>query len=152
MSDADVRRILTDEELERLREGYDRAAMWAGARRAVVMPFPPTERWLEFLGAELYDPERFEPRERERVLIGIFAGRPEEMTLSVHAYWGLAEGLSVEDIARTLALSGMYTGIGNYTLSMGILRRTLVTLKDLCAEHEGPIGFPLVFQALVAAG
>jgi len=152
MSDADVRKILTDEELERVRAGFDSAAMWNSARTAVVLPFPPTEHWLGFLGEELYNPERFDPAQRERVLIGIFAGRPEKLTLSVHLYWGLAEGLSVDEIARTLALAGMYTGIGNYTLSIGFLRQTLTALKGLCAEQEGPIGNAAVFQALVGIG
>jgi len=151
MSDADVRNILSDDAIERLRAGYDREAMWGGARTAVVLPFPPTEGWLDFLGNELYDPEVFDPAQRERVLIGIFAGRPDDLTLSVHTYWGLVEGLSVDEISRTLVLAGMYTGIGNYTISMGIFRKTLATLKGLCDDGDGPIGVGPVFQALVAS-
>lgn len=124
----DVRTLLTDEDLGRLRAAYDAAAMNEGARRATSTPYPPAGPLVDAIIDTLYGPSAILPGvRREQVLIALVASHTGmRRILAVHLYWGLMEGLSIDEIAATLALVAAYDGIDNYSEAL----RQLSTLVD----------------------
>lgn len=55
-----------------------------------------------------------EPKDKERCLIAILAAREPGLELAIHLYVGLVSGLSTKEIAATLQLAGVYTGVDNF--------------------------------------
>jgi alkylhydroperoxidase/carboxymuconolactone decarboxylase family protein YurZ len=113
----DLRTLITDEELARLRAAYDSAAMNEGARRATEAPFPPASMFVDSIIATFYGPRAVLPAmRREQVLIAVLAAHAGmRRILAVHLYWALMEGLSIDEICATLLLVGTYDGIDNYS-------------------------------------
>lgn len=124
----DVRTLLSDEELGRLRAAYDAAAMNEGARRATSTPYPPAAAFVDAIIDTLYGPHAVLPgARREQILLAIIASHTGmRRILAVHLYWGLMEGLSLDDIGATLMLVAVYDGIDNYSEA----HRHLGTLVD----------------------
>jgi len=133
----DVREILGEPELARLRAGYDRDAMNRAALDALISPFPPARAFAEFVVGHFYDAERWPPDRRELCLITYFTveGGNDHVNLGTHIYWGLMEGLSPEVIGDTILLASVYSGIDNYTNGIGVLRRVLTVLREIA---DGP--------------
>ena len=57
------------------------------------------------------------PAQREAVIIATVAAERDTFVLSGHLYWGLMEGLSVENLADILLTVASYSGINNFRLS-----------------------------------
>ena len=136
----DLRTLITADELARLRAAYDSKAMNEGARKATSAPFPPSSTFVDAVINTFYGPSAVIPAvRREQVLIAIIASHAGmRRILAVHLYWGLMEGLSIEEICATLLLVGTYDGIDNYseaqrhfaTLINGVLRPALASGGD----------------------
>lgn len=133
----DIRAILTDAQLQQLRRGYDRTAMNRAATAALVGPFPPATAFVQFVIDHFYDPKRWPPDRRELCVITYFTAQSggDTSNLATHIYWGLMEGLTPEEIADTILLASVYSGIDNYTNAIGALRRVLTVLREIV---EGP--------------
>jgi hypothetical protein len=133
--------ILTPAEIAALQLGYARdpaylanfaesayAAMFPGGAPAfngfVDSVFthgaPPTPPSTGIRGAE-----------RERSIIAILASRAATTELAIHLYWGVGEGLVVEDLCQIMLLVGGYSGFSNYTGGLGVVAKTLAALKGL---------------------
>jgi alkylhydroperoxidase/carboxymuconolactone decarboxylase family protein YurZ len=140
MADADLRNHLSDRELSLLREHYDPAVLLSASRASLAAPFPPSGPWVESIVGHLYDPAVIAPRERERVLIALLSAQNQGrgMTVVVHLYWGLMEGLSVSDVAETLVLVGAYAGVSVYAQALGTYRALLGALRE--GAGKGPEG------------
>jgi alkylhydroperoxidase/carboxymuconolactone decarboxylase family protein YurZ len=137
----DVRALLTDDELAKLRAGFSNDAMLAGARGSSIAPFPPAQPWVQFLldyfyGAGDGGREPWPATERELFLLGLLSSRfmGRGLDLAIHVYWGLMAGLSVQRIADALLLTGLYCGVESYTNSLGVLRGVLGLLKDAAGK------------------
>ncbi|MCC6552238.1 MAG: hypothetical protein IT372_04350 [Polyangiaceae bacterium] len=132
----DVREILTEEQIARLRAGYDREAMNRAAIGALISPFPPSRAFAEFVVGHFFDPQRWPPDRRELCLITYFTADGADATnLGTHIYWGLMEGLTPDVIGDTILLAAAYSGIDNYTNGINVLRHVLLVLRDIL---EGP--------------
>lgn len=150
MITSDMTGFLTDAELTTLRAGYDREGMVKGATGAVARHYAGAAPLMQFFQSELYAPERMEPKDRQRCLLAILAPRGHALTLSVHVYWGLAEGLSLRDIYQVLLLTAAYSGIDAFATSAFILQKqTLPLLKSLMAEGGEAAATPNVLRHLV---
>lgn len=169
-----IDKILTPEQLEAFRKGYD--ADWmnqtayasvagsflqAGPTEQLVIRSYTTPRWPDAPvegPAELPPPEapiwpvpaEIPPKERERIIIALMTFRPmSSMFLAIHIYWGLMEGLSPNDIAWTQLLTGAYEGIDKYSNGIAVLSSTLTAMAAV--YKTGKTDTPTVFDALAAA-
>lgn len=141
---------LDDTHITVLRQGYDEAMLRRAAVETVGGFFAPGGTWLDFVRDEIYGTDRMKPVDRERCLITLLASRPSPLTLGVHVYWGIAAGLSLDEIGQAIMLSGTYTGIDNYSRSMIIARDAADALRALIDRGEGPFTSAVVLEALVA--
>jgi alkylhydroperoxidase/carboxymuconolactone decarboxylase family protein YurZ len=143
----DLTTFLTDAEIAALRAGYDRAAMTRSVIGTVGRSFAGIVPLFEVLEAEIYDPAKMHPQDRQRVILALVAPRANAVTLSAHTYWALAEGLSLRDVYQVLAVAAFYAGVDAFAHCAFLLRnRTLPLLKELAAG-----GAPVPVQRVVHA-
>ncbi len=147
---ADLTAILSPQTLGALRAQYSADFMLAASRGAVAAPHPSSAPIVEAVIAGFYDPKRMAPRDRERVLVAVLASQtiaPSHL-LAVHLYWAMMEGLTVADLADTLGLGGVYTGLAHYTAGLKTLRVTLDALADLASKPGAHLDPASVVSAL----
>lgn len=151
-ANADLTAILSPETLAALRKQYSPDFMLAASRGAVAAPHPASAPYVEAVIAGFYNPTRMPPRDRERVLVALLASQSNapSLLLAVHLYWGLMEGLTVADLADTLGLSGVYTGLGHYTAGLKTLRATLDTMVELASKPDARLE-PAVIVATLSS-
>ena len=150
----DVRSLLTEAQISVLRQGYSRAMMNVVATKLVAAPYPPVAGLVAFAGDRFYNeaPPVLGHADRERVLIGIFAaGRRPAFALAVHAYWGLMEGLTVDEIAEIIVLASLYGGIDVLTDSMRTLGDSLRQMAKAAEAGGDAAASQVLLPALVAA-
>jgi hypothetical protein len=147
---ADLTTALPDAALAALRAQYSADFMLAASRAAVAAPHPASAPYVEAVIKGFYDGARMAPRERERVLVALLATQSvaPSLLLAVHLYWGLMEGLAVTDLADTLGLSGVYTGLAHYTAGLKTLRITLDALAALATTAGAKLDPAAVVTAL----
>ncbi len=136
MTDPDLRSVLDDASLTKLRGAYSPDFMLAASRGAVRAPFPPAGGFVDWVVDHLYAPATMRPVDRERCLVALLASQSvqESFTLAVHLYWGLMEGMTVAELGEVLALTGAYTGIPHYAVAQMTFRRTLDALRAMLDE------------------
>lgn len=132
----DVREILSDDALAALRGAYDRNIMVHVATTLTMSNYTDSKDWFDFLAARHYRADDARPgmndQDRERCLIAVFAaGRRAPFALASHVYWGLMEGLSVDDVADIILLSSAYAGVDVFADGMFTLGETLRVLAAL---------------------
>lgn len=137
--------ILSDDDLQKLRLCYDRTKMIAAANAATVGAYPEARGLIEFLSAHFFDPQttQWEPRYREGAIVALLTvhSQGDGLLLVVHFYWGLMEGLSVGNLCELLLLTGIYTGLPNFTEGVGNLKTMILKLQELlkqAAETHNP--------------
>lgn len=146
----DLRQILDDAAVARLRAAYVPEAMLSSGRASVADAFPPAAGYVHWVIDHLYDPAVMPPKERERCLIALLGqSDPGTFTLAIHIYWGLMEGLTVSDVLTTLALVGAYGGMQRYAIGQATTRRTLNVLAKLLAAPDATLAPGSILVALV---
>jgi alkylhydroperoxidase/carboxymuconolactone decarboxylase family protein YurZ len=146
----DLRGLLSDEKLRALREGYDARATGTATSSPFAEVYPPLHLWVSQTAATFFGPEStLVPRDRERCVIALLAASGVTMSLAIHIYWGLMEGLSVDEICQTIALSGVYGGVQRVAEGFLVLQRALECLSS--AVDLGSVGSQVVLTAIVAA-
>lgn len=138
---------LTD--LAPLRATYDPRVLFAAATGTLARMHPPGAPYTGAIGAAQYEGGPLAARDRERCLIALLAAQKERMTLAVHIYWGLMEGLSIAEVAHTLLLTGIYAGTPAYANGLLVLEATRGQLA--AAAAAGECGSAAVLGRLVAA-
>ncbi|MFT5430623.1 MAG: alkylhydroperoxidase/carboxymuconolactone decarboxylase family protein YurZ [Myxococcota bacterium] len=129
---SDVRDILDADALGRLKAHYSSELMTKVATTMAWQPYPPAEGLIGAVGERFYESTaQMCGRDREMCLITILAsGGFPPFALAVHIYWGLMEGLSVDQIADVLTLTGTYCGIPRMTDGYFTLGETLKLLNE----------------------
>ena len=146
----DIRALLSDEQLARLRAAYDAGAFVRAEVRLFATAFPPLAHWNEAIATTFYAPSAaLAAVDRERCIIALLAHTGQELPLAFHIYWGLMEGLSVEEIGYTVGLAGCYGGVSRAGAGLQIVGRTLRLLQTLPQGLEPTPS--VVQQALVEA-
>lgn len=146
---ADLTTALADDDLLALRKGYQPAAMLAAATGTLGRLHEAGRPWIGAIGAAQYEGGPLSPKDRERCLVALLAARSERLTLAVHLYWGLMEGLTAAELAHTLMLVGIYDGVPAYTAGLLVLQATVGQLQ--AAVAAGETSSPAVLQRLVSA-
>jgi alkylhydroperoxidase/carboxymuconolactone decarboxylase family protein YurZ len=155
MASTDVREILTEAELTRLRDAFDLETMLVGARNSSAA-YPPASTWNTWILDRFYEAgsedNGLAAIDRERTVIALLTAEQSGLYLAIHVYWGLATapGLSVNEIAQTMLLVGSYRGIDSFNAGLKVLQKTLGELKTLAAGEADPTA-DLVVGALARA-
>lgn len=126
----DVRTILDDEILGELRAAYDLPFMLAAARHTLGAPYPPAAPWATYITEAMFQDEFIDARLRESVIISTLLQQGAIGPLMVHFYWGLMSGLTAQEIASIITLTGTYSGVDNYTTGIRLFSDTLYFLRD----------------------
>lgn len=127
----DLRTLLSDRELASLRTDFDAAVLSQAASTPFSILYPPLEGWVKETSATFFDRSTMPARDRERciiVLLTINGGLP--MSLAIHIYWALMEGLSIDDVCQTIALIGAYGGVQRVAFGMTTLQKMLGVLRN----------------------
>ncbi|MBM4342878.1 MAG: hypothetical protein FJ100_05830 [Deltaproteobacteria bacterium] len=150
----DVRSMLTETQLGVLRGSYRRGVMHMIATKIVAAPYPPASGLVDFAAERFYNeaPPILTHADRERCLIALFAsGRRPAFAMAVHVYWGLMEGLTVDEIAEIISLSALYAGLDVLTDNNRTLGDTLKFLAKTADAGGEAAQSQVVLPALVAA-
>jgi alkylhydroperoxidase/carboxymuconolactone decarboxylase family protein YurZ len=75
-------------------------------------------------------PNRLSTEDRERIILALLASRGGGYTLAIHVYLALILNITPAEIANILLLTGIYTGISNFTNCLFELEKTLGMLRD----------------------
>jgi alkylhydroperoxidase/carboxymuconolactone decarboxylase family protein YurZ len=144
----DLRSVLTDSRLERLRAAYDPQVMRAAMLHAIVEGFPPLDAWNRAIAGTFYDdPNPLTPRDRERCLIAVLTNTGPQLSLAIHVYWGLMVGLSVEEVCHTAGLAASYAGVPRLAVALPAIQRVLELLDQL----DGDMGSQHVLQVILGS-
>lgn len=147
---SDVRNHLSAERLQQLRTAYDQPMLNAAAVTRASAQYAPAAAYVASIGEHFYmgagQGGALSARDRELALIAMLAasGAPD-FAFAVHVYWGLMEGLAVQDIAETILLAGSYHGIDTFVARTRLLASILDALTD-----EGPADSKAVLGRLMA--
>lgn len=142
--------ILSDEMLARLRAGWSRPTLHTAIRGVVNSATSDAQGWMDFVMDELYESGPLDARDRELVIIGLLAGRKEIAPLAFHVYWGLMEGISVEQIVRVVTLAATYNGVSAYVEGQRVVAKVLSQLAEQATKGEEACQVDAVLPHLVA--
>jgi hypothetical protein len=134
----DIRSVIDDLRLQALRRGYDHTAMVAANVRAVATVAPPLSDWNEEIARTFYATSGpLAPVSRERCLISLLTVSGLPVPLAIHLYWGLMEGLTIDEVLQIIGLSGCYSGLPRTVFGIEVMYRALVVLSTL-GDDLGP--------------
>jgi alkylhydroperoxidase/carboxymuconolactone decarboxylase family protein YurZ len=139
---------LTQGQLEALRNAYDAGAMRNAMLAAISNSYPALDNWNRAIDATFYQSDRpLAPRDRERCLIAILSLGSPPLSLAIHVYWGLMEGLGVDELRHVVALAACYGGVPRLAHGLPIVDR-VVALLTRCVDR-GTVSSAAVLFALL---
>lgn len=144
----DIRTLLSDEMLAKLRAAYEPGALVAANATATTRMYPAIEPWCAGIVSTFFtDSGPLAPRQREQCLIALLAYTGPEVSLGVHVYWGLMEGLSLDEICQVIALTGCYGGLPKGYRGLQVVARVTRALQRVATTSaRGPAS---VLEALM---
>ena len=146
---SETHELLSDEALATLRAGYDAELMLRMATTALTAVDPEARDLLRFVDERLYRTARMAPIDRERCIITLQVAQGHAMPLAMHVYWGLMEGLSVDEVRQIVLLAGTYGGLPTFTAGTFVLKATLALLATHAAEGGDTAHSAAVASALL---
>jgi alkylhydroperoxidase/carboxymuconolactone decarboxylase family protein YurZ len=144
----DLRTILSHDDLLALRQSYDRAAMSSAAAGPFAVVYPPLEPWVRETANTFFECSVLAPPDRERCIITLLTINGIAASLAIHIYWGLMEGLTVDDVCETIGLVGVYAGIPRVAFGMTVLQRVLASLS--ASLKSGKTGSDFIVSVFIA--
>lgn len=139
--------MLDPNEVETLRRAYDSQQLLDTNSNSFANLYPPFAAWQQTVGTLFFGSEPLSARERELCLVALLAQTPGP-SLATHVYWGLMEGLTIDQIMHAVGLSSCYGGLPVLTRGMFIIQKTLGVLKKVAAA--GDCAPSAVMTALIA--
>jgi alkylhydroperoxidase/carboxymuconolactone decarboxylase family protein YurZ len=131
----DLRTILSDEQLARLRASYDGPAFVRAQVRAFATAYPPLTMWNEAIADTFYShASPLAPIDRERCIVAMLAHGGHHLPLAFHVYCALMEGVSPEAVCHIVGLAGCYGGVDRAGAGLQTVENTLRCLSTL-PEH-----------------
>ncbi|HJQ85716.1 MAG TPA: carboxymuconolactone decarboxylase family protein [Candidatus Binatia bacterium] len=143
-----IDKVLAPEQIAALKKGYTSAAMTEILSGGMPGLDRHTAKYIHAIRRAFYDTSRMAPKDRERCLIGILAGRDAGLNFAIHVYVGLMEGLTPDEIADVIFLGGIYTGVDHLSDGLAAAQRTLTVLGRVA---KGDCTILQVMGALVMA-
>jgi alkylhydroperoxidase/carboxymuconolactone decarboxylase family protein YurZ len=128
--------LITPSELEQLRTAYDKRAFLGANQNAFVEAYPPLASWIQATSNLLYADGPISTQQRELCLITLLAYRSPGLALATHVYWGLMEGLSLEQVCHAASIAGCYGGFPTLGDAIVVIKRTCSVLKRLVGDDS----------------
>lgn len=151
-----ISQMLHPTRLDALRAGYSDKALNELFDAVLPNLYKPSKKYIETI-LDAFDHNRpsdasptrkaLSPPDRERCIVALLASRGETFTLAMHIYTGLMVGLTPQEIANILMLTGVYAGVSTFTDGLLILGKTLGELQKSTTGSSPQE----VFQALKTA-
>ena len=133
----DISSILAPDKLAALRAAYDHDAMIAAEVEAISIVAPQLAGWNQQIGRTFFNTGgSLAPIQRERCLISIIAITGPPVSLCLHIYWGLMEGLSVRDLVDVIGLVGCYGGLPRAAFALETTSRVVAALNKVPANAD----------------
>lgn len=153
----DVTQMLSDQQLCRLRSGYDAELLSDLATQTVVQKFPASQVWISTIQRILFkDPANgnrplldLSAKERELCLVTLLSAQAMDLELAVHIYWGLMEGLEPKELAALITVVGVYAGLDKFNSALDVMTKTMHALDKVASS--GACQVPDVIPAIVGA-
>jgi alkylhydroperoxidase/carboxymuconolactone decarboxylase family protein YurZ len=128
----DLTSLLGREQLDKLRRSYRADELVAANVTGVGQAYPPLASWNREIGATFYAADGpLTPINRERCMVALLAYAGPPISLAVHVYWGLMEGLTVDELCQVIGLTGCYGGLPRCVQGLLVLERMLGLLERL---------------------
>lgn len=138
MSAVDPVALLDAPLLARLRAGYCPEAMVAANVAATERAAPELAAFGHALDDAFYGAAAREvllPRERELALVSVLVQAGSALSLAVHLYWALMEGVEPAALRRVIGLAACYAGFARLSFGLFTFERLACCLHQL-PEHE----------------
>jgi alkylhydroperoxidase/carboxymuconolactone decarboxylase family protein YurZ len=106
--------------------------MGAAMLKTIIEPYPPLGPWNESIAATFYSHDSpLRPADRERCLLAILGMSGAPVSLGIHVYWALMEGVTVEEICHIQTLSACYAGVPALSRTLPAVHETLHILARI---------------------
>jgi Carboxymuconolactone decarboxylase family len=131
---------LSESQLNILKQGYLKEDMIQLLSVGMPALDARTTQYIGSIRTTFYDGSSatIVPKDRERCLIAVLASRDAGLNLALHIYIGLMEGLTPQEIADVIFLSGVYTGVDRISDGLVTEVKTLGVLVRVIAETATP--------------
>ncbi len=133
--------ILTQDDLRKLRDGFDKEQLNAILGGTLPKVYPPATEYTDAIMSSFYSPSRsteLDDVNRERCIITLLAAKDAGFTLAIHIYIGLMLEIPPNEIAHILMLVGTYAGVESFTGGLLKLLKTQGVLKELLRTSDAP--------------
>ncbi len=134
----DLRTLIDDKSVLALRGAYSSTAMRAAMTGKLHLAYPPMHPWTEGTEATFYATDHIADRDRERCLIALLTVTGPPLSMAIHIYWGLMEGIDMPEICHVIALAACYGGVPKLAPAFAVLQRLGPLLADLAARDAEP--------------
>lgn len=138
----DLRTILSTSDLVILRESYKKDAALEASIGGFADAYPPLGEWGDVAGRLFFRDKTLEPRQRELCLITLLTHRAPGVCLANHIYWGLMEGVSVDEVCQAIGLSACYAGLPTFTNGLVAAHKSFGLLHRLAISDSSEIRRP----------
>ena len=136
---SEIDKLLDESALRRLRATWDRNAMTQATVSVMNKQYAAFAAWNEAVTDAFYsETSPLRPVDRERCLIALLTVSGPPVSLGLHAYAGLMEGISPTEVVHIVGLAAHYRGITRLSDSFPTLRRTFTILQQKSAEIANP--------------
>src|SRR5262245_37938360 len=131
---------LTNDQLGILRQAYAKEDMITLLSAGMPSLDARTTQYIESIRQAFYDGggTTIGPKDRERCLIAVLVSRDSGLNLALHIYLGLMEGLTPQEVADVIFLSGGYTGVDRISDGLATVVKTLGVLVNVVNETAKP--------------
>jgi alkylhydroperoxidase/carboxymuconolactone decarboxylase family protein YurZ len=157
-----VDQILTSQELTALRDAYHTNA--SEVQEILRGTLPEVYRFSGRYVQAIYDAfynglvddnaqppaprEALSVQDRERCIVALLASQGGGLTLALHAYIALMEGVEPGEIANIILLAGIYTGVNRFAIGLLQAKSVLVLLARQVRASK-PVN-PMALWATIA--
>ncbi len=118
-----------------LRSAYVASEMASANVRGIGELAPDLERWNAEIARTFYGSGGpLAPVNRERCLVTLLAHTGPLLPFGVHVYWGLMEGLTVEELCQIVGLVGCYGGLPKCVQGLLALDKVLGLLDRMTGD------------------
>jgi alkylhydroperoxidase/carboxymuconolactone decarboxylase family protein YurZ len=126
---------LSSDQLETLKKAYSSADMTKMLSSGMPALDEATQEYVTSIRDSFYGGSgtTMTTLDRERCLIAVLASRDGGFNLALHIYIALMEGLTPEQIADVIFLSGIYTGVDRISDGLATELYTLMVLGQVAA-------------------
>ena len=135
---AQIGTVLDNAALTAVAGGYDAGEMNKKLREFFSDTYPATKDWLDALEKTFNTAHPVEIADRERVIVALLASRGRGFELGLHMYVAVANGVTPEEIAHIVFLTGIYAGVDTFARALAIGLGTMTILKGLTAGGKQP--------------